>query len=98
MCYCFTYQHRAGAMVRLAEMMMADPKNHEQMKASQLLCTGLADALEVVVSTAISSKGAADDAAAIDFLGSFCRYCTQDLLTMVLLSSHIVPRMLYNDY
>lgn len=72
-----------GAMDRLAELMMADPKNHEQMNASKALCTGLSDVLEVVVSTAIASKGGALDAAAIAFLGAFCMHCSADLLSMV---------------
>jgi hypothetical protein len=71
-------------MERLAELMVADPKSHEQMKASQALCTGLADILEVVLSKAVSNKAGALAAAAIDFLGSFCRYCIPDLLTLVL--------------
>lgn len=70
-------------MDRLAELMKCDPKNHEQVNASRALCKGLADVLEVVVSTAISGTGGARDAAAISFLGSFCMYCTTDLLTMV---------------
>ena len=74
----------AGAMDRLAELMMADPKKHEDMNASKALCTGLADTLEVVVSTAISGKGSTLDAAAIAFLGAFCVHCTTDLLAMVI--------------
>jgi hypothetical protein len=78
----------AGALDRLSELIMADSKNYLQMKASTALCTGLADVLEVALTSAISSKGGALDAAAIDFLGAFCMFCTTDLLTKVLVSSH----------
>ena len=70
-------------MERLAALLLADPKNHEQKTASTVLCSSLVDVVDIVVHTAISSKGEPLDAAAILFLGNFCVHCSSDLLSMV---------------
>jgi hypothetical protein len=73
----------AGALERLAVLTVAEPKSYAQLQASRQLCAALSHALEVVVATAINSKGAAQDVAAIAFLASFCTHSSADLMTMV---------------